>query len=320
MASPCSLAKTAAVGRPAATSLALQGPPTATTGQLRASGSAASSSTGSRSTVPSGQRPNPLVQRSSGVPGASAAAARRTTSSTPSELIATATRSLPQRAGASRPASWSSTRGSTATPVRGWGRPASSSARMPPSSQVPQSRTRLPAAAAGVARALPIAPAPRMVTVATLVEGDQVQVVLGPDVEGAVGHEQDPVGLQALHERGIVADQDHRAPVGLEGRADGLDRLDVQVVGGLVQEQDVVAAKDQAGQGELGLLAPGQGPGRLVGLVAAEQEVAEDAPEHVGGGLGDLAERLQGGDGGVEALVLLGVVAQLGPVAEADLA
>ena len=128
------------------------------------------------------------------------------------------------------------------------------------------------------------------------------------------------VGLEGLYERGVVADQDHRALVGLQGRADGLDRLDVQVVGGLVQEQDVVAAQDQPGQGELGLLAAGQGPGRLVGLVAAEQEVAEHAPEQVVGGLGDLPQRLHGGGGGVEPLVLLGVVAEFSPVAAADLA
>ena len=48
--------------------------------------------------------------------------------------------------------------------------------------------------------------------------------------------------------------------------------------------------------------------------------MAEHAPEQVVGGLGDLAERLHGGEAGVEALVLLGVVAQLGAVAEADLA
>ena len=53
----------------------------------------------------------------------------------------------------------------------------------------------------------------------------------------------------------------------------------VEVVGGLVEQQDVVPAADELGEGELGLLAARQRGGVLEDLVAAQAEHAEEAAE-----------------------------------------
>jgi len=93
----------------------------------------------------------------------------------------------------------------------------------------------------------------------------------------------------------------------------------VQVVGRLVQQQHVGARADQGGQGQPGLLTAGEHTGRLVDVVAGEQERAEHLADldevHVGGGR---AHVLQDRAAGVQGLVLLGVVAELEAVARGD--
>ncbi len=61
--------------------------------------------------------------------------------------------------------------------------------------------------------------------------------------------------------------------------ADGGARRRVEVVGGLVEQQQVVPAGDELGQRQLGLLAAGERAGVLEGLVAGEAEHAEQGPE-----------------------------------------
>ena len=76
--------------------------------------------------------------------------------------------------------------------------------------------------------------------------------------EGAVGHEQHPVGRQGPHELDVVAHDYHGPGPAGEGLAGGGARRWVEVVGGLVEQQQVVATGDELGERQLGLLAAGQ--------------------------------------------------------------
>ena len=49
-------------------------------------------------------------------------------------------------------------------------------------------------------------------------QGDQVEIVLAPEVLDAVGQEQDPLRLQGRDRALVVADQDHRAGEGPQRR------------------------------------------------------------------------------------------------------
>ncbi len=91
-------------------------------------------------------------------------------------------------------------------------------------------------------------------------------------------------GLSAVHRAGIVGHQHDRA--GIAGdRVEHLLPADrVEVVRRLVEQQHVRARADQRGEREPGLLPAGQHAGRLVDVVAGEQERAED-PAQVGVGL-----------------------------------
>jgi hypothetical protein len=73
-----------------------------------------------------------------------------------------------------------------------------------------------------------------------------------------------------------VADEDHRSVVAVEGLDEGLAALEVEVVGGLVEEEQVARLQQQAGQGDASTLAAAQHPDVLVDVVAAEQEGAQD--------------------------------------------
>src|SRR5438067_5018298 len=89
-------------------------------------------------------------------------------------------------------------------------------------------------------------------------ESYEVEQVVAPPVDIAVGHEQHPVRAQLFDEAGVVAHQHHRAGPGTERLADGLPRRRVEVVGGLVEEQEVVLAGNQLGERQLRLLASRQ--------------------------------------------------------------
>src|SRR6478672_2011121 len=161
-----------------------------------------------------------------------------------------------------------------------------------------------------------------LVTPATLGdsgERDEVAVVGVPVVLDTIGQQQHPLRLERLDRALVVADEDDGALVGLQRAEDLLAGGGVEVVGGLVEQQHVGRGDDEHREGQPRLLPTGEHPGRLVDVVAAEQERAQ----HLAG-LGLVEVRrgglhvLQHGAVGVEVLVLLGVVAQLEPVARLD--
>ncbi len=152
-------------------------------------------------------------------------------------------------------------------------------------------------------------------------ELDEVEVVVGPEVQRALRHHQDLVGREVADEVGVVAHEHDRARPVPQALGDGDPRAGVEVVGGLVEEEQVVAAGHEDAEGELGLLAAGEGAGVLVDLVAGQPHRADDLAEHrVGTGRDLLAQVLHDRAAGVDALVLLRVVAGDHVVADDDLA
>ena len=68
------------------------------------------------------------------------------------------------------------------------------------------------------------------------------------------------------------------APALLQVAGEPRDALDVQVVGGLVEEEDVVVPGEQTGQGHATALAAGEAPHGLLQVEAVE-ETAQDVPD-----------------------------------------
>ncbi len=81
-----------------------------------------------------------------------------------------------------------------------------------------------------------------------------------------------------------------------------------------------MAAGDQLGEGELGLLAAREGARVLEGLVAAQAEHAHEGPELLVAEPGLVAHVVEQAAAGADALVLLGVVAGRHVQAELHLA
>ena len=75
----------------------------------------------------------------------------------------------------------------------------------------------------------------------------------------------------------VVGDQQHRAFVALEGDVEGVDGFEVEVVGGLVEDEDVGLGEDELAEDEARLFAAAERLGLLVAFFAAEEHLAEDA-------------------------------------------
>ena len=127
-------------------------------------------------------------------------------------------------------------------------------------------------------------------------------VALERDAAAAVELE-DPLG-DVVEEVAVVGDRDDGARVLLEEALQPVDRLGVEVVGRLVEQQQVGVAEEQPGERDAALLAAGQG--RDVGVVGrAAQGVHRDvdvALEVPGVGRGDPV--LEGGLLGADRLVV----------------
>ena len=93
-----------------------------------------------------------------------------------------------------------------------------------------------------------------------------------------------------------MADQEHRAVVGLQQFFQQFQRLDVEVVGRLVEHQHVGRQREQARQQQPVALAAGQRAHRRVGARRREQEVAQVA-HHVFAAAADLDPFAARGDG-----------------------
>ena len=116
-----------------------------------------------------------------------------------------------------------------------------------------------------------------------------------------------------------MGDENDGAFVFGDGLEDFVAGGGVEVVGGLVEEEDVGAGGDERGEGETGLFAAGEDPGGFEGVVAGEEEGAEDGTSlsvvELGG---DVGEVLKHGSVEIEGVVLLGEVADLAAVAVFD--
>ncbi len=75
-----------------------------------------------------------------------------------------------------------------------------------------------------------------------------------------------------------MADDDERALVGFERAFELFDRLEVEVVGRLVEEQAVDAAGGEEGERGAGALARGEGGGGARDVVGSECELGEELP------------------------------------------
>ena len=80
----------------------------------------------------------------------------------------------------------------------------------------------------------------------------------------------------AVDEMTVVGDQQDGAGVVLEGVGERLDRAHVEVVGGLVEQQEVGVADEQREQAEAAALAAREHLDALLDLVGAELEAAEE--------------------------------------------
>ena len=81
---------------------------------------------------------------------------------------------------------------------------------------------------------------------------------------------------EVLHERAVVADEDDRALVGAQEALEPRDRLEVEVVGRLVEQQHVGLAQQQLREREAHLPAAGE----LVGEPLEVRLLEAEAEEH----------------------------------------
>ena len=84
------------------------------------------------------------------------------------------------------------------------------------------------------------------------------------------------VGDAGVHEGAVVAHEQHGTVVAREELLEPLDALEVQVVRGLVEQQQVRVAKQQLGQGDAHLPATGEVLGGLVEVLDGKPEAAQD--------------------------------------------
>ena len=77
----------------------------------------------------------------------------------------------------------------------------------------------------------------------------------------------------------IVGYQQHRSLVPLQRNIERVDGFEIEMVRGLVEDQDVGLGKDQLAEDEPRLLAAGERLGLLVALFTGEKHLAEDAAD-----------------------------------------
>src|SRR5690242_19663014 len=119
-------------------------------------------------------------------------------------------------------------------------------------------------------------------------------VALEPD-DLAVALEGEHVRRDPVEEPAVVAD-DHGAAGEVEQRLlERAERVDVEVVGGLVEQEDVAAAAEQLGEVEAVALAAGQVADLLL-LIAAGEVEARDVRARVDLALADEQPVLAAGD------------------------
>ena len=114
----------------------------------------------------------------------------------------------------------------------------------------------------------------------TLTRARRAPEVVGPVVDDAVGHQEHPVRARARSTNsGVVAHEHHRALPRAQRGADRGARRRIEVVGGLVEQQQVVVAGDEHRERELRLLAARERARVLERDLAVQAEHAEQRPE-----------------------------------------
>ena len=171
---------------------------------------------------------------------------------------------------------------------------------------------RRAACGVGLAAPLPLGLARRGIGPAALGEalGAVAVHVAVVGAHGAVAHDPQPVGA-GLDQVAVVADQDHRALVVVERAHQRLARIDVEMVGGLVEDEQMRAVERRQREQQAGLLAARQVLRLGVGLADAEAERAEPGAALRLGGLGHQVEHVLVGRlaGGQVVHLVLGEIA-----------
>ena len=120
----------------------------------------------------------------------------------------------------------------------------------------------------------------------------------------------------ALDQVAVVGDQQHGAGVVGEGRRESLDGVDVEVVRGLVQDEEVGVAGEQPEEAQPAALAARELGDGLVDLVGGEQEAAQQAAGDLLVVAGERQHRFERRGGLVELAALLREVGEAHVVAE----
>ena len=137
----------------------------------------------------------------------------------------------------------------------------------------------------------------------------------------ALVDEEEAVG-SGFEQAAVVRNDDERALETLQGHGEGVAHIEVEVVGGFVEQEQVGLLPHDNGQREAGFFAAGKAGDGLDGHVAGEVEAAEEVSDVLLFGLGvealDVPERALVGAQGVE--LVLGEVADFQFVGADDLA
>ncbi len=120
----------------------------------------------------------------------------------------------------------------------------------------------------------------------------------------------------------VVGDENEGAVVALEGELEGFDRMDIEVGGGFIHEEDVGGVDEKFDEVEPGFFSAAEDLGFFVDIVSFEEEGAEDTAGFVfahGGGAGE--DFIEDGAFGVEGSgAVLAEVADFGVMAEVAVA
>src|SRR6185436_8819744 len=123
-------------------------------------------------------------------------------------------------------------------------------------------------------------------------------------------HHPEPLA-DRLEEVAIVRDEQERGAGLAQEGLEGLARRDVEVVGGLVEQEQVDAADAEQGQLQARALPAGELADRLLDLVAAEEEARQVRARRAGRDRGRDEERVEDRDPAERSVAHLGKVAGL---------
>ena len=122
------------------------------------------------------------------------------------------------------------------------------------------------------------------------------------------------MGRDAVHELAVVGDDDHLVPPGAQELREPADRDDVEVVRGLVEQQQVRLGHQHLGKVQAHLVAAGQRRGMAVEVIVGEPEAVQDRFGLIG--LVDVVFVRRQGEAGLLDHRVLGEMDVLGQMAD----